>query len=116
MIAAVTDDPAVRFVPSAVEGREDVREVIITPTRVELRGDAGWTRHEFASFARGARVPGAAPLVGERDYFRPPARRFFRFYTTPSLTIYMPDEPDGATFSAIRSTIHAGAYWTFDLG
>jgi hypothetical protein len=32
--------------------------------------------------------------VGDRDWFHAPADRFFRFFTEPPLTVYMPlDEP-----------------------
>lgn len=59
--------------------------------------------------------------VADRDWFHPPANRFFRFYSDPPLVIYMPtDEAAGpyadTYFVGIRQIIHFGGFHTFDLG
>ncbi len=99
--------------PSAVEGLEGVREVVVTSEWLELRVGDHWLRREFTAFRR-ERPPVFRGYIGERDRFQP--RPYFRFYSDPPLTIYMPEESADATFAAVRSTIHAGAYRTFDLG
>jgi hypothetical protein len=59
--------------------------------------------------------------VADRDWFHPPAGRFFRFYTTPAVTVYMPDEPReleyGETmFVRVQNVIWLGGFTTRDLG
>jgi hypothetical protein len=59
--------------------------------------------------------------VADRDWFHPPGRRFFRFYTDPPLTIYLADEPVetsyGETlFRRVQDVLAAGGFSTMDLG
>ena len=61
------------------------------------------------------------PSVADRDWFHPPAGRFFRFYTRPEVTLYMPDESQelgyGETmFRRVQNVIGVGGFGTFDLG
>lgn len=123
-----------RFVPSAAEGLPDVREVTILPDRLELlSGDqrvvvrfldiarwhqGGWLYRPLARLGLGDRN---WPSVADRDWFHPPAGRFFRFYTRPPVTVYMPDEPPetgyGETlFRRVQDVLAAGGFSTFDLG
>jgi hypothetical protein len=45
-------------------------------------------------------------------WFHPPAQRFFRFFTTPRIVVYIPDERDATTiFRRVQ-----GGFGTCDLG
>ena len=61
-----------------------------------------------------------ARMIGERDAFHPPEDRFFRFFTNPKITVYMPvDDPVEyvkSTFSKIQQIWRVGGYETWDLG
>ncbi len=123
-----------RFVPSAVERLPSVREAIVFPTQLELISDDSRVTISFISIARwyrrgwlfrpmaylGLGVRGW-PSVADRDWFHPPSGRFFRFYTKPSITVYMPDEPrdlgyPDTTFRRVQNIIALGGFSTFDLG
>src|SRR5438874_3478882 len=101
----MSEGGGLRFIPSRVEGLPDVTEVAVYPGRLELLSAGWWVSFRLADIAawprpaflwrRLARLgwrPRWLP-VGERDWFHPPAKRFFRFYTQPRVVIYMPDEP-----------------------
>lgn len=124
----------VAFVPSDVDGLENVVEVRVHPDRIELQQRPGDCT--VISFDDIAEWPKPAwlwrrlkplinrprcLLVADRDWFHVPQQRYFRFYTSPPITIFMPvedellDAPD-TTFDAIRDTIHSGSYRTADLG
>jgi hypothetical protein len=119
-----------RFVPSAVEGLSTVTEVAAFPDRLELLSEDKWVVIRILDIARWYRhgwlYPPARlglgvrgwPSVAERDWFHPPAGRFF---TRPPLTVYMPDEPPetsyGQTmFRRVQDVLAAGGFGTFDLG
>lgn len=123
-----------RFVPSAVEGLLGVTEVVVFPDRLELLSEGRWVVVRFLDIARwhrfgwlhrplarfGFRVRGW-PAVADRDWFHPPAGRFFRFFTAPPVTVFMPDEPPetsyGQTmFRRVQEVLAAGGFSTFDLG
>ena len=117
---------AVRFVPSRCEGVSGVDAVTVHPDALELHIGAGRTVHRFADLAGRptglraavdwlARTP---RTIGERAWFHPPAERFFRFDTTPPITLFMPasDTEQGETWRAIRAVLQAGGYATRDLG
>src|SRR5262245_2921219 len=123
-----------RFVPSAVDGLPSVTEVAIFPDRLELLSEGKWTVIRFLDIARwyrggwwywslariGLRVR-AWPSVGARDWFHPPAQRFFRFDTSPPITVSMPDEPEelvyGQTmFRRVQNVLALGGFVTDDLG
>jgi hypothetical protein len=81
-----------RFVPSAVQGLPAVTEVTVFPDRLELLSEGkvvvirfrdiawwhggGWLQRPLARL--GFQVRGW-PSVADRDWFHPPAGRFFRF-------------------------------------
>ncbi len=106
MTTAVEDN--LRFVPSAVEGLPTVTEAAVYPDRLELPSAGKWVVIRFRDIARwytgswlyrplarlGFRVRGW-PSVADRDWFHPPAGRYFRFYAKPEITVYMPYEPRG---------------------
>lgn len=123
-----------RFVPSAVAGLPDVTEAAVFPDRLELRCEGKWVVVRFLDIAQwrrqgwlyrplaqfGFRVRGW-PSVAERDWFHPPAERFFRFFSAPPITVFMPDEPPetsyGQTlFRRVQDVLLAGGFSTCDLG
>jgi hypothetical protein len=123
-----------RFHPSAVDGLPAVTEAAVYPDRLELLSNGNWVVIRFLDIARwhqhgwlyrplarlGLGVHGW-PFVADRDWFHPPARRFFRFYTTPPITIYMPDEPAETSyartmFRRVQVVLAAGGFGMVDLG
>ncbi len=127
-------EDVVRFIPSAVEGLPGVTEAAIFTDRLELLSEGRRVVIRFLEIARwprgawfhrplacvGFRVRGR-PSVADRDWFRPPAERFFRFYTEPAVTVYLPDEPrelgyGETTFRRVQDVIELGGFGTFDLG
>jgi hypothetical protein len=126
-------EESLRFVPSAVDGLSAVTEVAVFSDRLELLSEGKWVVVHFLDIARWYRrkwlyAPLARlgwvrgwPSVGDRDWFHPPAGRFFRFFTEPPLTVYMPDEPADTSygqtlFRRIQDVMAAGGYRTCDLG
>src|SRR5687768_7714855 len=100
----LAEERALRFRPSRVEGLAGVTEVAVFPDRLELLAGERLTVVRFDDIARWPRPrwlrralarlgwrPAWLP-VADRDWFHPPAERFFAFYTTPPLVVYMPDE------------------------
>ena len=127
-------EDGLRFVPSAVEGLPSVTAAAVFPDHLELLSEDRWVVIRFLDIARwyrrgwlyrplarlGYGVRGR-PTVADRDWFHPPSGRFFRFYTRPPVTVYMPDEPADTTYAAtifrrIQDVMAAGGYSTFDLG
>ena len=125
---------SLRFVPSSVTGLAAVTEVAVFPDRLELLCEGAWVVFHSLDIARWPRrgwlyrplarlgfgVRGR-PLVADRDWFHPPAERFFRFSTTPPVTVSMPDEPWDAEygqtlFRRVQDVLAAGGFGTFDLG
>jgi hypothetical protein len=123
-----------RFIPSAVKGLSAVTEVAVFPDRLELLSAGEWVRIRFFDIARWYRhgwlyrplawlgwgIRGW-PSVADRDWFHPPAGRFFRFYTEPPVTVYLPDEPPetsyGQTiFRRVQEVMAKGGFASFDLG
>lgn len=132
-MATATED-SLRFVPSTVEGLSGVTQAAVFPDRLELLSDGKWVVIRFLDIARWksggwlyrplARLGlglGGRPPVADRDWFQPPAGRFFRFYTKPEITVYMPDEPrelgyGGTMFRRVQKVIGLGGFSTYDLG
>jgi hypothetical protein len=125
-------EDSLRFVPSRVEGLPGVTEVAVFPNRLELLSEGRWVVIRLADIAAWPRPrwlrrrlawtgwrPAWLP-VADRDWFHPSADRFFRFYTTPPVTVYMPDETGvgyGETvFRRLQNVIGRGGFSTFDLG
>jgi hypothetical protein len=123
-------DEGLRFVPSRVDGLPNVTEAVIRRDRLELLADARWAAYRFAEMSesawRGQRWRrllqlvgwrGGAHHVGERNFCHAP--RFFRFFTKPRITVYLPDEPRKGyaetLFFRVSSTIQAGGFATYDL-
>lgn len=115
-----------RFVSKGVEGLPSVAEVAVFPDRLELLSAGRWVTIRLADIARWPRPQWLAQLglrrgsavVGERDWFR--EDKFFRFYSRPPLTVYMPDE-DGVEYGQtlwwrLQEVLMRGRFTTFDLG
>ncbi len=119
------------FAPRRAEGWPAVTEIAVFPDRLEVRSAGRWVTVRLAEIAR---WPRPAPLwkwlagrgyrsrpapVGERDWFCAP-ERYFRFYTDPPLTIYLPEEPEEdlqrTLFRRLEDTLLAGGFHTWDLG
>ncbi|MDB5342633.1 MAG: hypothetical protein JWP89_1010 [Schlesneria sp.] len=125
---------SLRFIPSAVEGLPGVTEVAVHPDRLELLSEGEWVVVRFLDIAQwyrlgwlywplarlGFRVRGF-PSVADRDWFHPPAGRFFRFFSVPPVTVRMPDESPETTygqtmFRKVQDVLAVGGYGTVDLG
>ncbi len=123
---------SLRFVPSRVEGLPGVTEVAVFPNRLELLSEGRWVVIRLADIAAWPRPrwlrrrlawagwrPAWLP-VADRDWFHPPADRFFRFYITPPVTVYMPDETgvdySETVFRRLQNVIGLGGFSTYDLG
>jgi hypothetical protein len=128
------EEHGLRFVPSKVDGLADVTDVAVFPDRLELwsHGErvvirfmdiarwyrGGWLFHPLARLRLGV---WGRPFVADRDWFHPPAGRFFRFYTGPEVTVFMPDEPAElgyaeTIFRRVQDVIGLGGFGTCDLG
>ena len=121
-----------RLTPSRVDGMAAVTEVIVRPTRVELRSHGRWVVVHLADIARWPRPALARRLlarvgwhprrllVADRDPSGPPPGRFFRFYTNPNVTVCMPaDEPaglGGSCFARVQEVMQVGGFHTSNLG
>jgi hypothetical protein len=131
---ATAAEESLRFVPSAVEGLPSVTEAAVFPDRLELLSEGKWVVIRFLDIAQwyrrgwlyrplarlGFGVRGS-PSVADRDWFHPPTSRFFRFFTTPPITVFMPEEPPetsyGQTmFRRVQEVMGARGFGTFDLG
>lgn len=102
------------------------------PDRLELTTPSGATVYHFDTFGRSQepvvasgfrRFLPARPspkLVADRDRFHNPPDRFFRFYTEPPITVFMPvDETNeylNTCFFKIQQVMRSGGFETFDLG
>jgi hypothetical protein len=130
---AVASESHLRFVPSRVDGVASVTEAAVFPDRLELLSEGKWVVIRFLDTARWYRHAwlyrplawlgwvGGYPSVADRDWFHPPRDRFFRFYTNPPITLYMPDElaslSYGETmFRRVQNVLTVGGFSTFDLG
>lgn len=130
---AISTESGLRFVPSSVEGLPSVTEVAVFPDRLELLSEGAWVVIRFCdiacwhrrgwlyrSLARLGWVRGF-PAVADRDWFHPPAGRYFRFFTNPAITVYLPDEPretpyPETLFRRVQDVLATGGFSTFDLG
>lgn len=129
---ATTTEASLRFVPSRVEGLPSVTEVVVFPDRLELLSAGEWVVIRLADIAKWPRPrrllrllarfgwrPSWLP-VADRDWFHAPADRFFRFYTTPPVVVYVPDEEGvgyaETCFRRLHHVIGLGGFGTFDLG
>jgi hypothetical protein len=123
---------SLRFVPSKVEGLPDVTEIIVHSDRLDfLTTDrtvvirffdiAQWPRPKglWRFLFRIGRRPSWLP-VGDRDWFHPPHERFFRFYTQPSITVYMPGDEvkdyQESYFWRVQQVMWRGGFSTCDMG
>lgn len=121
-----------RFAPSKVEGLPDVTEVAVFPDRLEFISAGKQVVFWFADIAQWPRPAwlsrrlfrwGWRPKwlpVADRDWFHPPPKRFFRFYTHPPIVVCMPvcEHPQRAhsTFLGVQMVLGSGGFHTFDLG
>jgi hypothetical protein len=121
-----------RFVPSRVEGLPDVSEVAVFPERLELLSAGRWVTFFFADIAewphpvwfhRFLAKLGWRPRwlpVADRNWFHSPPNRFFAFFTTPKIVVYMPDdtgvEYSQTCFRRVQEVLWTGGLHIFDLG
>src|SRR2546423_1721833 len=128
----MSSEACLRFVPSRITGLPGVTEVVVRSDRQELFSNGSWVTFKLTEIAQGpwpARVwrllsrvgrhPAWLP-VADRDWFHPPADRYFTFYTNPPVTVYMPvDDPtdwQASTFWRLQTVLWSGGFHTSDLG
>ncbi len=131
-MATVDDPDSIWLVPSRVDGLDGVSRVIIEHTQITFVTGESSRSFSFSAIRRpqgtwffrvirrvAFRRPWP-PMIGERDCFHPPPNRFFRFFTEPQITVYMPlDDVQDYTHSCfyrIQQVIRSGGYATWDLG
>jgi hypothetical protein len=117
---------AVRFAPSKVEGLPDVDEVAVFPDRLEVRSAGAWQVFPFKDMPEGPSAPpvlfglgGARPRVADLLYVREPySDSYFRFYTDPPLTVYMPADGPAlsphSVFWRVQQVLKRGGYYADD--
>ena len=131
-MATVESVEPISFVPSRVDGFDSVSLVTVEPTRISLLTDDGNQIFTFAAiaqrqdswFARAIRRVTFRkpwpPMIGERDWFHAPPDRFFRFFTDPQITIFMPSndvqEYAPSVFCRAQWVWRSGGFDTWDLG
>ena len=125
------DTAPLSFAPSRVDGLDDVSLVTIHSDRIVFDLNETQCVFMFRDFGRSVgsvfdrikdflcfRHPWR--IVGERDWFHAPPDRFFRFYTDPQITVYMPDddvrEYGSSVFCRVQQIWRSGRVDTFDLG
>ena len=122
----------VKFTPSRVDGIASVSSVTVLPDSLELETLDGTQQIQFRKIGRRQesllmhgikRLCGIEPsavMVADRNWFRAPQDRYFRFYTDPRLTVYMPSDDSvnytESVFFQIQAVVRQGGYATFDLG
>jgi hypothetical protein len=112
---------------------ENVSEVAVWPDRLEIAANDSTTVLPYEDFAEWPRPVAIRRLlarlglwprglyIADRDWFQSPPNRFFRFYTTPPLIIFMPtDEAKDyapSYFARVQDVIESnGRFTTADLG
>src|SRR5579862_3451212 len=112
-----TED-GLRFVLSRVDGLPDGTEVAVFPDRLELLSAGKWVSFRFVDIAKWPAPAWISRLryrfgwrprwlpIADRDWFHPPAERFFSFYSNPPVTIRMPVcdpyERERSTFDRVK--------------
>jgi hypothetical protein len=123
---------SITFVPSRVDGLDAVSRVKIRPSQIEFEMPDSRRVFAFKSISRPQeswlssflkRLTFRRPyprVIADRDWFHAPPDRFFRFYTTPPITVYMPaddvHEHAQSHFGRIQQVIRSGRFATFDMG
>ena len=119
------------FIPSRVDGLADVTLVTVRPDRIVFT--CGDSTHDFPYRTIGRPADSLSSriidrirfrplwrIIGERDWFHAPPDRFFRFYTKPQITVYMPDddvrEYAPSIFCRVQQVWRSSHADTFDLG
>ena len=121
---------AERFAPVRVEGATGVLEVAVWPDRIELLSGLGGRVVRLVDIARFPRPRfvwrlafrlGLRPKwlpVGERDWCKPRGQQYFRFYTSPPLTVFVPasevEEYGSSVFRRIQEVLRSGGFHTVD--
>jgi uncharacterized protein (TIGR02996 family) len=124
-------EDCLRFVPGRVEGLPGVTEVAVYPDRLEFLSAGKWIVFHLADIAEwpqprwGWRLlarlrwrPRWLP-VGERDWCRGPVVRVFRFFTSPQVVVYLPDETaveyQKTIFRRVQDVLRRGGFSTWDM-
>ena len=124
---------SLQFVPSRVEGQPKVTEVAVFSDRLELCSAGKWLSLPFVEMVEWPQPKWFWQLmawlgwkrrflaVGERDWFHPPKNRFFRFFSSPPVVVYMPEEPADSSygntlFRRVQEIMRRGGFSTWDLG
>jgi hypothetical protein len=128
-----TRDDRFQFVPSRVEGLPDVTSVTVFSDRIEIVSEGSVVIHRFAKVARWP-MPGflwrflhfiglrwRPGLIANRDWFQKPADRYFQFFTSPPLKVFMPrneiaNDYISSFFLRLQTVVRQGGFDTIDLG
>ena len=117
---------SVRFAPSKAVGLPDVDEVAVFHDRLEVRTRGQWRVFRLQDIAdaearrrRYLPVPARRRQVAELFYARESyTDSYFRFFTEPRLTVYMPDDGQPlsphSVFSRVLAVLTRGGYTTAD--
>ena len=121
------------FVPSRVDGLAEVELATVYSDRLELQTPSGNCVYRWIDIAQWPRprlisrllyTLGMGPKflpVADRDWFHEPQDMFFRFFTDPVITVYMPsdeikDPMNESCFFKIQQVLRAGGFQSCDLG
>ncbi len=121
---------AERFAPVLVEGAPGVSEVAVYSDRLELASATGVTTvrlTDIAKFPRPAALWRAAFRCGlrpkwlpvaDRNWCQPIGQQYFRFYTSPPLTVRVPatesEDYGSSLFRRIQDVLASGGFHTLD--
>jgi len=122
----------ITFTPSRVDWTSDISLVTVWPNRLTVETVDGEQEFLFEQIGKiqesgimrfMRRLGGAKQfglLVADRDWFHPPQDRYFRFYTDPPMTVYMPADDaadyEESVFFRVQAVIRCGGFETYDVG
>jgi hypothetical protein len=122
----------IEFVPTKCEGIADVSKVEVYSDRMVIIAQGGEIELFYSSLAKWPKPVFLSKLltkiwiwpsflpVADRDWFNAPGKRYFEFYTSPRIKLYVPDTEEmgygDSIFFKVREVIENGKYSTFDLG
>ena len=123
---------SIAFVPSHIEGVEKAEHVTVFPDRLEISTEGGLLSYRFSDISQPQearwwsafkRLFGVAPwneIVADRNWFKNPKDRYFKFFTEPQIKVCMPEDElenhQKSYFWRIQLVMGSGGYGSYDLG